>query len=107
MRTTSKHWLVAGAFVASGAVAGRVAWAGEGLEAPKPLALERILARRFDVTSEAVEAAVLAAFQNRETKDAVPAKGVAEATEPLRFQIAAGPLDAALAAFEDQSGFSV
>ncbi len=107
MRTTSKHWLVAGAFVASGAVAGRVAWAGEGLEAPEPLALERILARRFDVTSEAVEAAVLAAFQNRETKDAVPAKGVAEATEPLRFQIAAGPLDAALAAFEDQSGFSV
>jgi catecholate siderophore receptor len=107
MHKISKHWLVAGALVASGAVTGRVAWAGQGKDAPESLVLERILARRFDLASDSTEAAVLAAFQNRETKEAVPAKGRAEASEPIRFQIPAGRLEAALAAFEEQSGYAV
>ncbi|HEY7820130.1 MAG TPA: TonB-dependent receptor plug domain-containing protein, partial [Vicinamibacteria bacterium] len=108
MHKSSKHWLVAGALVASGAVTGRVAWsAEEGKEALESAALERILARRFDLASDSVEAAVLAAFQNREAKDAVASKDQARASEPVRFQIYAGNLETALAAFEEQSGYAV
>jgi catecholate siderophore receptor len=108
MREASKHWLVvAGALIASSAVTGRVARAAEGRDGEEPLVLERILARRFDIASDSVDAAVLAAFQNREAHDATPAKGAAAATEPVRFQIPAGRLDAALSAFEEQSGYTV
>ncbi len=106
MRRNSKHWLVAGALVASGAVGGETASAAEDPRPFEPARLDRILVRRFDVASEAVEAAVLAAFQKRESLDALPAKASAEGAQPVSFQIEAGPLGAALAAFQEQSGYA-
>ncbi len=107
MRRISKHWLVAGALVASGAVTTRTAWSGEQPGLPESTALDRILVRRLDVASEAVEAAVLAAFQNRGAVDGLPSKASAEGAQPVSFQIEAGTLEAALAAFEEQSGYAV
>jgi catecholate siderophore receptor len=107
MRKNSKHWLVAGALVASGAVTTRTAWSSEPQAFPEPTALDRILVRRLDVASEAVEAAVLAAFQKRAAVDGLPSKASAEGAQPLSFHIEAGTLEAALAAFEKQSGYGV